>query len=169
MIPTLLRQRLWLLAVAAMAVAGAAGGAFAAADGPSASKVTKLHFLLREEDDVIVDRAPKGPSKGDIVVIRGDLLNAQTRTPVGTELGYCVGIDNVEGRAVCTATLAPAARTALAKAEEIFLSGVFDTVPEPPQISAITGGTGRYQQARGQVVATDGPSGLVDLVLTLER
>jgi hypothetical protein len=156
------------LALAGAAVAAAAGGAFASGQAPSSSEVSRLHLLLREEQEPIVDRAPKGPSKGDIVLVHGDLLSPATRVAVGSEVGYCIGADNVEARAVCTVALVPRARTALAKADTIYLSAVFDNVAQPPQISAITGGTGAYKRARGQVVANDRSDGLIDLVFTIE-
>ena len=34
-------------------------------------------------------------------------------------------------------------------------------------LAAITGGTGRYRHARGQIVATDGPDGLINVVIQL--
>jgi hypothetical protein len=167
MIRRLMTRRLLLVAAAGV-VATVVGVSLASAGSPASVQAKRLHFLLREQQQVVVDRAPKGPSSGDVVLLRGDLLDPATRSPVGSEVGYCMGADNVEGRAVCTVVLAPAARTALAKADTIYLGAVFDNVPQPPQISAITGGTGVYRRARGQVVATDGPAGLVDLVFTLE-
>jgi hypothetical protein len=32
-------------------------------------------------------------------------------------------------------------------------------------LAAITGGTGKYQHARGQIVATDGLDGLINVVI----
>jgi hypothetical protein len=40
-------------------------------------------------------------------------------------------------------------------------------VPAPLQIAAITGGTGRYRSARGQIVSKDGPDRLIDVVIRL--
>jgi hypothetical protein len=34
-------------------------------------------------------------------------------------------------------------------------------------LAAITGGTGKYQHARGQIVATDGADGLINVVIPL--
>jgi hypothetical protein len=58
----------------------------------------------------------------------------------------------------------PNARSSLAKADQITMAGIFGSVPSKV-VSAITGGTGRYQDARGQVVGEQGPDGLVDVVI----
>ncbi|HEY7258318.1 MAG TPA: hypothetical protein VH459_04575 [Gaiellales bacterium] len=43
-------------------------------------------------------------------------------------------------------------------------NSIFDSVPSKV-VSAITGGTGRYQNVHGQVVGKQGPDGLVDVVI----
>ena len=61
----------------------------------------------------------------------------------------------------------PNSRTNLARSAQITTQTIFDSAPGPRQIAAITGGTGRYRDARGQMVATEGPDGLIDLVIRL--
>ena len=48
----------------------------ASGDSSSGANTRTLHFLLREDQQVF-DRAPAGPSNGDLVVLRGDLRNSE--------------------------------------------------------------------------------------------
>lgn len=150
-----------------LAAAGATAIASTGASGGTSASTRTLHFLLREEQQVI-DRAPRGPSNGDLVLLRGELLDPKTRTPVGTEIGSYLMVDSKnENRSIVNVVFTPNARTKLAKADQITMQTIFDSVPEPPQIGAITGGTGRYRNARGQIVSKEGPDGLGDVVIQL--
>jgi len=157
------------LAAAAIAVAAlvvTAGAALAFSGSRSHANPKTLHFLLRETQQVL-DRAPAGPSNGDLVLVRGDLLDPKTRAAVGTEIGSYVMVDAAhENRSLADIVFTPDARTRLAKADQLALETIFDSVPGS-QIAPITGGSGRYQGARGEVVATDGPDGLIDIVIHL--
>ena len=142
------------------------GGAIALASSSTDASAKTLHFYLREEQEVI-DRAPSGPSNGDLVLLRGELLNPKTREPVGTEIGMYVMVHSKnENRSLVNVVFTPNARTKLAKADQITMQTIFDTAP-PPQIAAITGGTGRYRNARGQIISKEGPDGLGDVVIQL--
>jgi hypothetical protein len=128
--------------------------------------MTTLHFLLRETQQVI-DRAPAGPSNGDLVLVRGELLNPKTRKPVGAEVGSYVMVDAAnENRSAAQIVFTPKVRSSLAQADQITTAGIFDSVPSNV-VSAVTGGTGRYQHARGQVIGREGPDGLVDVVIRM--
>jgi hypothetical protein len=155
------------LAFAAALVAAAGRAAIASTGASGGTSTRTLHFFLREEQQVI-DRAPSGPSNGDLVLLRGDLLDPKTRTPVGSEIGSYVMVDSKnENPSIVNVVFTPNARTKLAKADQITMQTIFDSVPEPPQIGAITGGTGRYRNARGQIVSKEGPNGLGDVVIQL--
>jgi hypothetical protein len=71
-----------------------------------------------------------------------------------------------DNRSLANVVFTPNARTGLAKADQIAFQTIFDSVPGG-QIAPITGGTGRYGGAVGEVVSTDGPDGLVDVVIHL--
>ena|SRR5436190_18692133 len=153
-----------IFATALIAIAAAAGAASASDGGSAAGHTKSLHFLLRETQQVI-DRAPAGPSNGDVVLVRGDLLNPNTRKPVGTEVGSYVMVDAAnQNRSAAQIVFTPDARSSLAQADQITTAGIFDSVPSKV-VTAVTGGTGRYQNARGQVVGGQGPDGLVDVVI----
>jgi hypothetical protein len=157
-----------ILAAALIAIAAAAGAASASGDAPAGRHTTTLHFLLRETQQVI-DRAPTGPSNGDLVLVRGDLLNPKTRNPVGTEVGTYVMADAAhENRSTAQIVFTPAARSSLAQADQITTAGIFDSVPSRV-VSAVTGGTGKFHDVRGQVIGREGPDGLVDVVIRLQR
>jgi hypothetical protein len=142
------------------------GGAIASTSSSAGASGRTLHFYLREEQQVI-DRAPRGPSNGDLVLLRGELLDPKTRASVGTEIGTYVMVDSKnENRSLVNVVFTPNARSKLAKADQITMQTIFDTAP-PPQIAAITGGTGRYRNARGQIVSKEGPDGLGDVVIQL--
>jgi hypothetical protein len=155
-----------IFATALIAIAAACGAAFASGNGSAGGHTTTLHFLLRETQQVI-DRAPAGPSNGDLVLVRGDLLNPKTRKPVGTELGSYVMVDAAtENRSAAQIVFTPGARSSLAQADQITTAGIFDSVPSKV-VSTVTGGTGRYQHARGEVIGNEGPDGLVDVVIRI--
>ena len=136
------------------------------ATAPRAPARWTIHLLLREDQQVL-DRAPAGPSNGDLVLLRGDLLNPKTRAAVGTEVGMYVMVDAAnQNRSVANVVFTPDARTNLAEADQITMQTIFDSVPGT-LVSPITGGSGKYKNARGQVVTQDGPDGLIDVVIHL--
>ena len=71
-----------------------------------------------------------------------------------------------QNRSVATVVFTPDARTNLAEADQITMQTIFDSVPGT-LVSPITGGSGKYKNARGQVVTQDGPDGLIDVVIHL--
>jgi hypothetical protein len=161
------RLALWgILAIVVVALAAAGGASLASGDSSTGTSTQTVHFLLREDQQVL-DRAPAGPSNGDLVLLRGDLLNPKTRAVVGTEVGMYVMVDAAnQNRSAANIVFTPNARTNLAQADQIAVQTLFDSVPGT-LVSAITGGTGKYKNARGQVVAKDGPDGLIDVVIHL--
>ena|SRR5437762_9240493 len=156
-----------LVAAGLVVLVVAVGVAVASTGGSSPhSKTRTLHFLLRETQQAL-DRSPAGPSNGDVVLLRGDLLNPRTRAAVGTEIGTYVMVDNAhENRSIANGVLTPNARTKLSGADQIAFQSIFDSVPAGDTAS-ITGGSGRYEGADGQIVAKSGPDGLIDVLIHL--
>lgn len=161
------RLALWaILAIVIVALAAAGGASLASGDSSTSASTRTIHLLLREDQQVL-DRAPAGPSNGDLVLLRGDLLNPKTRAAVGTEVGMYVMVDAAnQNRSVANVVFTPDARTNLAEADQITMQTIFDSVPGT-LVSPITGGSGKYKNARGQVVTQDGPDGLIDVVIHL--
>lgn len=156
-----------LVAAGLVVLVVAVGAAVASTGGSSShSKTRTLHFLLRETPQVL-DRPPAGPSNGDVVLLRGDLLKPTTRAAAGTEVGTYVMVDNAnENRSIANVVFTPNARTKLSGADQIAFQAIFDSTPGG-DTGAITGGTGRYEGAEGQIVSTSGPNGLIDVVIHL--
>lgn len=157
-----------VLAVAA-AVTGLAYGVGTSAGSSEASGKT-LHFVLREEF-IPLDEGAKGPSDHERVLLRGTLLDPGSKAPRGTELGTCIAADTArQNRLVCQVVFTPSATRDLAGADQITAQVVFDDVQtSKPQRTAITGGTGRYIGAGGEIVARPGPGGLIDVVFRFTR
>lgn len=154
-----------LAAVAMLVFAGIAYG-YDGGGGAQTAAPASLHFLLREAA-VPLDEGKPGPSDNERVSYRGPLLDPKTRKAVGTESGFCIVVDAAhEVRSVCQLTLTPAATSGLSFADQIVTQAIFDNVQSSkPLRSAITGGTGRYAGAGGELVSKGGPDGLIDVVL----
>lgn len=129
-----------LLALAALAaatvltVAVVSGGA-----GTGGGKT--IHVIEHATTDVTTDTGPPGDSPGDVLTFANDVFDAANAAKVGTDQGYCIRIQ-APGSYECNWTT--------------FLSGGQITVEGPffdtaDSTLAITGGTGRYRNARGQM------------------
>jgi hypothetical protein len=152
-------------AVAAIFVYAGLGYAGATSMGSEQATPSNLHFLLREEI-IPLDEAARGPSDHERLLYRGTLLDPKTRKARGTELGFCIVADvRRQSRLVCQIVFAPSATSSLAAADQITAQTIFDDVQTAkPQRTGITGGTGRYAGARGEIVARPASGGLVDVV-----
>jgi hypothetical protein len=109
-----------------------------------------------------VDLPPVGPSPGDQVVFGGPLYNAANTKQVGFLSGHCTSTNpTFRSLAECEVTAVPTARgPSLAAGNQITMQGWNDNTPFP-FTQAITGGTGIYATARGQLTATPGARFLV--------
>ena len=112
-------------------------------DGDNESGATTLHVIEYAKTDVLQHVGPPNEkdSVGDVLGFANKLYDAQTKSKVGTDNGQCI-------------------RTAVGKAFECVwtakLAGGQLTVEGPfydskDSVLAITGGTGLYQEARGQM------------------
>jgi len=100
-----------------------------------------LHLVERAETDAVTDIGAKDDSAGDLLTFANPIFDKANTTQVGTDQGYCV-------------------RTVVGKAWEcwwtLWLDGGQLTVQGPfldqgDSVLAITGGTGKYSRARGQM------------------
>jgi hypothetical protein len=138
-----------LLAVAVLIAAlGAAGAARAAGGSPSSDEQT-LQFTIQFSDFFLLDLGEPGMSKGDQLIQDDRLLNAR-----GSEIGHdgvaCTVTDPSLPEAACQGSFA----LPLGQITVQFLNG-----PPAVKIGAITGGTGRYRNARGQVKIVEPDTG----------
>ena len=129
------------LAVAALALAGTAS----ATPGHHGHTI-KLTEAHPDAQPTFVDTGKPGPTVGDVGVFRDDVLRADGST-AGTLRQVCTLVDLVGGPP--TSTFECVGSLAL-KDGTLTIAGPF--VPAAPeQSAAVTGGTGAYAAARGEV------------------
>ena len=135
-----------ILAVTALAFAGTAS----AHDNDGHDGHGKTIRLTEAHPDLkptFVDTGDPGPSVGDIVIAR-DGVNRESGAPAGTFSQVCtlveLGSNPFTGTYECSGSIA-------LKDGTITMQGPF--VPAQPEgTAAITGGTGAYRGARGEIV-----------------
>ena len=133
------------LAVAALALAGTASAHNAPSHAPG--KTIKLVEANKELQPTFVDTGKPGPSVGDMVVARDDVLR-ENGAPAGKFTQVCTLVEL--GSNPFTSTYECNGSITL-KDGTITMQGPF--VPAQPEgTAAITGGTGQYQGARGEIV-----------------
>ena len=145
-----MKRQLLITAVALAAFAAAAAGLIAtssAAGTTSATRTTTLNYTVRFSPFYLLDLGRKGPSLGDMTVFHDTLVDAK---------GTVVGHDGL----VCTFTnpaVPEASCQGVAKLPGGQLTFQFLNSPPPRKVAAITGGSGRYQDARGQLLIVESP------------
>jgi allene oxide cyclase len=131
--PSMMRSSLGLLMLAAFTACGGEED-----EGP---EVRTIQVVERAASDALVDNAPPGDSAGDVLTFANLLFDSENKTQVGTDQGYCVRV--VAGESFeCT-------WTAFLSEGQLTVSGPFyDT---KGSVLAITGGTGAFQGAQGEM------------------
>jgi hypothetical protein len=125
-----------VLVVAVSAWASASGQG----SGNSGSGKT-LTVIEHATTDKTTDTGASGDSVGDILTFANDVFDAKDATKVGTDNGYC--LRTVKGGAYeCNWTV-------LLAGGQITVEGPF--LDAANSTLAITGGTGRYRDARGSM------------------
>jgi len=121
-------------------VLAALGFVLAACASPGPSTTT-LHLVERATTDAVGDVAPEGDSVGDVLGFANEVFDETNTTKMGTDNGQCL-------------------RTAVGAAWECVWTVTLDdgqiTVEGPfydagDSVLAITGGTGAYSEARGEM------------------
>lgn len=108
--------------------------------GPAAAKEV-MHLVERAETDAIVDTGAKDDSPGDLLTFANPVFDASNKTQVGTDQGFCVRtVAGVAWECWWTMSLADG---------QITVQGPF--LDKGDSVMAITGGTGKYVNARGQM------------------
>jgi hypothetical protein len=116
--------------LAALTLAVAAG---------SASAGEQLKLVERPVGETTVDLTAKGDSVGDMLVFANGVFDAENKTQLGTDQGYCIRtIVGKTWECIWTLTL---------KAGQITVEGPFADTGD--SLFAVTGGTGKYVGARG--------------------
>ena len=129
-----------LAAVSAIAVVMFAVTAWGKPSGkPKHNAGKKITVIEHATTDTETDTGAPGPSVGDLLTFANDVFDKTDTNKVGTDQGYCVRV--VLGTSYeCNFT------TMLAKGN-IVVEGPFYDAQDT--VLAITGGTGRYRNARG--------------------
>jgi hypothetical protein len=139
-----------VLVLALLAVSAASGSTPSAGGTPTALVIQLESHVTASFSD---DRPPKGDSNGDRYLVRDNLINVRKQfgKAVGAVVGHDSGIIVITGPKVGTIV-----GIAILPDGKIRFRGVLSltSVPGPPL--TVTGGTGRYAQARGKVVIGPG-------------
>jgi allene oxide cyclase len=100
-----------------------------------------LPLVERAENDIVQDIGDPGDSLGDILTFANPLFDADNVNQVGTDQGYCIRVKPGESwECMWTAFLADG---------QITVEGPFFDAGD--SVLAITGGTGAYLDASGQM------------------
>ncbi len=105
------------------------------------SHAEDIDLVERATSDAVLDTGAKGDSAGDILTFGNELYDAANQSKVGDNNGWC--IRTVAGKAwecFWTATLQDG---------QITVAGPF--LDGKDSVLAITGGTGKFQNARGEM------------------
>lgn len=110
-------------------------------DRPQSRGASSVTVIEHAANDTTTDTGAPGDSGGDLLTFANDIYDASDTRKVGTDQGYCIRI--VPGASYeCTWT------TFLAGGQLVVAGPFFDT---RDSTLAITGGTGRYRNARGSM------------------
>jgi hypothetical protein len=100
-----------------------------------------ITLVERATTDAVLDTGAKGDSAGDILTFANELYDAENKNKIGDNNGWC--IRTVVGKAwECFWTLS-------LQDGQISVAGPFTDGKD--SVLAITGGTGKYQNARGEM------------------
>lgn len=103
----------------------------------------ELFVVARGAPETIIDLGEKGPSAGDMNIWSQPVFDGREKEQVGTSSGYCVRVSATEPVLQCSFTLA-------LKEGSVFISSSRKGKTGPFN-GAVTGGTGEYAGARGEV------------------
>lgn len=133
------RMFIALVGVVGLATLALAGGAIAMS---SPSSVTSIHVIEHATTDTVIDIGAPGDSTGDLLTFHNRLYDATDSKVVGRDQGECVRIDPAHGTWECR-------WTNFLDGGQITVEGAFSDLHDT--VIAITGGTGRYATAHGDM------------------
>lgn len=121
---------------------------------PDTPVVRTIAVVEHVVNEILTDHPPAGDSSGDVLTFANQLYDKANTKQVGTDQGYCLRVD-VGKSFECT-------WTAFLTDGQITVSGPFFDAKE--STLAITGGTGAYKDARGEMELgfRDTPMGTVE-------
>jgi allene oxide cyclase len=128
-----------LVVVAIAATAALLAAVTAVGSGSKSSPGKTLTVVEHATTDATTDTGAAGDSAGDVLTFSNDVFNAKDTTKVGTDQGSCIRTVPGESYECAFTTLLPGGH--------ITVEGPF--YDKANSTLAITGGTGRYRNARG--------------------
>ena len=146
-------------AVAGVLAVLVGAGSLAAAAGGTREDTTFRLTAVRTST-IPVDVGQPGTSGGDEFIYGWRLANARNTATVGDANDVCTVLSSTGVAMHCVSTITLRAGT-------IELAG--DVTSRATFTVAITGGTGAYDEARGQLVASPRPNGQVVFALDIDR
>jgi hypothetical protein len=152
-------------AVAVAATAGYAATSHGAAAAGSSAAPKRIHLVEREAHVSYIDNGKPGPSAGDERLVSSVIL-----TPGGRRIGQAAFICTIADFAGSTYSGACHGGLVLPKGEivgDFVFTQATDAAASVRQ--AITGGTGAYRDAIGQLVVKQVDSGPTPFVVELDR
>lgn len=128
---------------------------------PAAAATTRLALVERATNDTVTDLGAEGDSPGDLLTFANEIYNAANEKVVGSDTGWCMRV--VAGKSwecFWTLTLPDG---------QITVHGPF--LDSGDSVLAITGGTGIYAGAKGQMKlhARDAAGSAYDFVYELMK
>jgi allene oxide cyclase len=148
------------LALGLAAIAGLVLAVGLAAGGVEAGDEETIAVVERATSDAVIDLGAEGDSAGDVLSFANELYDAANEKKVGTDSGFCIRTAaGVSWECWWTATLAEG---------QITVEGPF--LDAGDSVLAITGGTGEYASARGEMMlhARNAEGSEYDFVYKLE-
>jgi hypothetical protein len=137
-----MRGRLRIVAAAASVCALVIVTALATSSLGAGGGATTIHVIEHATTDTVIDTGATGDTSGDLLTFANEVFDANDTTVVGHDQGECVRIDPAAGSWECR-------WVTILDDGSITVEGPFyDTVNS---VLAITGGTGVYKGARGQM------------------
>jgi len=138
-------RRRWSAAVAAAVLASAVVVAITAGSATAArgkKRDPTVHVIEHAVTDTVVHSGGKGDKTGNMLTFHNKVYDPSDKTQVGTDQGFCMRIAPAAGSWECFWT------TLLAQGQITVEGPYYDT---KNSILAITGGTGAYRDASGEM------------------
>ncbi|HEU0193634.1 MAG TPA: dirigent protein [Gaiellales bacterium] len=149
-------------ALAAVLASGltAAAVAFAGGSGGGLSQPRTIHVVEHPVTDQVIDIGAKGDSPGDQLPFANPVFNGANTHRAGSDQGNCVRASSKQGRWECMWT------TFLHRGQITVEGPYLDA--RATTVLAITGGTGAFRNARGQMTLHLRKDGNFDFVFHLQ-
>jgi hypothetical protein len=135
-----------LAVVLGVVVALGIGGAAYASSGDLSHPLTIRTVEKGGNQEFLTLNPTSGDATGNEFVISGPLFRPGTHQRIGSLRGYCVVTTKKFGIGQCNFT-------ASFSAGSVTVAGPINFTPGKTDVLAVTGGTGHFRNARGQVIA----------------